>query len=622
MNGYMGRILWVDLTAGTVEAATLDDELCRAFIGGYGIGARLLLDRIPAGADPLGPDNVLGFVTGPYTGTDALIGSRYVVVGKSPLTGGWGDANSGGYFGPALKGAGVDAVFFAGVAPKPVYLLVEDGNARLCAAEDLWGLNTHEADDRLKEELGDDVRAAIVGPAGERLVRFAAVINDHGRAAGRSGLGCVMGSRKLKAVVARSRADVKVEVADPERLKQLRKRANQQFKDDVGFASFYKATGTPGYTVMGSVSGDSPTQNWRGAAGVDYKDPSEFEYEFQEHFIERKWGCHRCPVACSRMTRVKDGPYAGAGGHIAEYETQSAFGSNLLNYDYRSVVRANEICNQQGLDTIATGATVAFAIECFEQGILSESDTDGLKLDWGDHEAIVALTEMIAERRGIGDLLAEGPARAAEKLGQGADQFAIHAGGEPLPMHDPRFEPALGAIYKTNATPGRHTQACQYLLAPGHPLGETPQFGVDVHLQDGRGRHLRVTTAMAHVFNCSGTCLFTYLCTEMPVLIEQLSATMGVEWTFDDLVETGERIENVRQAFNWKHGIRPMDVQISDRAIGRPPLKEGPTAGFAVEMDKIIGEYFEDMGWDAATGRPSVERLRHLGIEDVAGAFG
>ncbi|MBN1346419.1 MAG: aldehyde ferredoxin oxidoreductase family protein [Phycisphaerae bacterium] len=620
MNGYMGRMLWVDLTAGTIEPMPLDGELREKYVGGYGIGARILVDKIPAGADPLGPENVLGFITGPYTATDAVVGSRYVVVGKSPLTGGWGDANSGGYFGPALKQGGVDAVFFTGISEKPVYLLVEEGEAKLCDASGLWGMSVSATEDRLKEDLGKDARAAVIGPAGEKLSRIAAIMNDYGRAAGRSGLGAVMGSKRLKAIVARGKA--KVPVADPERLKGLRSKASKQIKDGTGFSSFYTATGTAGYTVIGAESGDSPVKNWKGAAGVDYEYPKEFTYEAQEPHIEKRWGCYRCPIVCSRMVKVKDGFYAGAKGHIPEYETQSAYGSNVVNYDYRSVVKANEICNDQGLDTISAGATVAFAIECFEAGILTEKDTDGLKLDWGAHQSIVKLTEMIAERRAIGDLLAEGPVLAAQKLGKGAEAFAIHAGGSPLPMHDPRFEPTLAVIYRTNASPGRHTQACQYLLAPNHPVKDMPMFGQGTDVQEGRGKYIRVATAMAHIFNCVGTCLFAYLSLEMDMLIEQLSAITGKEWTFDELVETGERIENVRQAFNWKHGIRPMEVEISDRAIGVPPLKEGPTAGVTVDIEKLTAEYFEDMGWDVGTGRPSVERLKRLGIEELAPAFG
>ena len=283
MNGYMGRVLWVDLTKGTVEATSLDADLCDKFIGGYGIGAKMLLDRIPAGADPLGPENILGFITGPYTGTGAFVSSRYVVVGKSPLTGGWGDANSGGHFAPTFKGAGVDAIFFTGQAASPVYLMVEDGDAKLCDATSLWGMDTHEADAHFKAELGDDVRVAMVGPAGEKLIRFAAVINDLGRAAGRSGLGAVMGSKKLKAVVVRGKA--KTPVADLDRLKQLRKEANQGVKDGVGFAGLFASMGTPGVTVPNAKGGDSPIRNWGGAAGVDFKDPDEFEYEYQEKFM-------------------------------------------------------------------------------------------------------------------------------------------------------------------------------------------------------------------------------------------------------------------------------------------------------------------------------------------------
>ena len=619
MNGYMGRILWVDLTTGEVDQTPLDEDLCAKLIGGYGIGARLLLDRIPAGADPLGPDNMLGFLTGPYTGSGAFVSSRYVVVGKSPLTGGWGDANSGGHFAPALKGAGVDAVFFTGQAANPVYLLVEDGQAQLCDATDAWGMDTHEADTWFKAKHGKDVRAAMIGPAGEKLIRFAAVINDGGRAAGRSGLGAVMGSKKLKAVVARGKA--KAPIAHPERLKELRKQANQGVKDGVGGSAFLLATGTPGATVPSVDCGDAPIRNWRGSVTLDYQHPKEFEYENQEQVIKRKWACYGCPIGCGRHVSIDQGEYAGVSGHIPEYETQAMFGSNLLNYNYRSVVRANEICNAQGLDTIATGATVAFAIECYEAGIITDTDTDGLKLDWGDHKAIVALTEMIAERRAIGDVLAEGPAIAAERIGNGADAFAMHAGGEPLPAHDPRFEPAMAAIYKVNATPGRHTQACQYSMAPNHPLTEKRDYGVEPTEQATRGRYIRPATAICHIYNCSGTCMFTYGSSLLSMLIDQLNAITGNDWTFDDLVTIGERIETVRQAFNWKHGKRPMETHIPDRVLGRPPLPGGPTAGMTIDIDTIVADYFKAMGWDPDTGRPSLERLRELDIEDLAPAF-
>jgi len=619
MNGYMGRVLWVDLTAGTVEATPLDEDLCTKYIGGYGIGARLLLDRIPAGADPLGPDNILGFVTGPYTGTGAFVSSRYVVVGKSPLTGGWGDANSGGFFAPTFKGAGIDAVFFTGQAAEPVYLLIEDGQATLCDAKDLWGLDTHETDARLKAELGDDIRAAMIGPAGEKLIRFAAVINDGGRAAGRSGLGAVMGSKKLKAVVARGKA--KTPVADPERLKELRKQANQGVKDGVAFAELFSSTGTPGVTTANADAGDSPIKNWGGAAGVDYQHPEEFEYENQDKFITKKWACYGCTVGCGRHVSIDEGEYAGTKGHIPEYETQSMFGSNLLNYNYRSTVRVNEICNRQGLDTISAGATVAFAIECYQAGIITDADTGGLKLDWGDHKAIVALTEMIAQRSAIGDVLAEGPALAAEKMGKGADAFAMHAGGEPIPAHDPRFEPAMAAIYKVNATPGRHTQANCFLSTAEDSLGDMPAYGDNPQDQSTRGRHIRPATALAHILNCSGSCMFTYLSARRSILIDQLNAITGNEWTLEDLIAIGERIETVRQAFNWKHGRRPMDVHISGRVFGQPPLEGGPTAGMTADIDTIVADYFTAMGWDPKTGRPSLQRLQELGIEDLAHAF-
>ncbi len=612
-GGYMGKILWVNLDNSTIHEEVPDERLLRDFIGGYGLGARLLYERIPPGADPLGPENILGFTTGPLTGTLAATGTRWTVVGKSPLTGGWGDANGSGFFAAALKQAGYDAVFFTGIADRPVYLFLDDGRAELRDAGHLWGQDCYQVEDWVKAELGDDVEAACIGPAGEKLSLISGVVHHKGRVAARSGLGAVMGAKRLKMVTARGTR--KVPMADPEAARALSKKYGKEITSGVGFADAYRTKGTPGYTPVGAVNGDSPTRNW-GASVLAFPDvePLEFEH-LLEYRLERK-SCWHCPISCWGTSQVE---YQGrtVEAHQPEYESASAFGTMTLNNDYPSLIVANELCNRLGLDTISAGGCVAFAIECYEHGLISSEDTGGIELAWGDHESMNAMVEKIAHREDIGDLLAAGVERAAEKLGPESEPFAIHVGGQELPMHDPRFEPAMGVIYKMDATPGRHTQACQFLVPPGYE-SDRPGFGIDREQQEGRGRWIREACCLNHVSNVSGVCLFGYLSTHIPFVPEFLSAVTGQPFSVEDMVTVGERIANIRQAFNVRHGINAVTQPTPDRAYGRPALPDGPTAGITVQLEQMLGEYLEDMGWTQDAAVPKRDVLERLGLEDVA----
>lgn len=614
LGGFVGKFFWVDLTTGEIEEETPDDELLRDFVGGYGVGARLIYNRQPAGVDPLGPENIVGILTGPLTGTPAPTGTRWAVVGKSPLTGTWGDSNASGFFGPAMKFAGCDGVFFTGASETPVYLLVDDGRAELKDASALWGKDTYETEDLLKAEYGDGAEIACIGPSGESLSLISAVIHAKGRAAGRSGVGAMLGSKKLKAVVVRGEQDVPL--ADADAVAELRKKYIGQIRSGVGFADLYRETGTPGYTVTGAEIADSPTKNWKGVGPIDFPNPEPLGFEpLVEAGRERK-ACWRCPIACWGHVEVE---YQGSKvwAHVPEYETASAFGSDLLNNDLGSVVKANDICNAYGLDTISAGATIAFATECYENGLISKDDTDGIELTWGNHEAIVAMTEKLAKRDGFGDVLADGARVAAEKIGGEAEDYAIHIQGQELPMHDPRFEPGLGLIYQIDATPGRHTQASQY-IAPVGLDRDIPAFGENRDEQEGRGRHLKVLSALTHVMNASGMCLFGYLSTEVTFLSEFLTAITGHSYSLEDLVTVGERIADIRQAFNVREGINALAFSIPKRAYGMPPLEEGPTAGVTVEIDTLLKEHLEEMDWDPESAKPRAEKLIELGMEDVA----
>lgn len=612
--GYMGKLLFVDLSGGRIEDESLDERFCREFVGGYGFGARILYDRQRAGVDPLGPENMLGLLTGPLTGAvPGIFGSRYTVVGKSPLTGTWGDANSGGFFGPHLKFAGYDGVFFTGVASRPVYLLINDGKAELKDASHLWGKDTNETEDILQSELGGKARIAAIGPSGERLALTSCVMNDKGRAAGRSGLGAVMGSKKLKAVAVMGSKEVPL--ADRNKAIEVARECRQKMSGMMYEA--FKEFGTSAGLQICVLTGDSPVKNWAGVGTRDYPNAAAVSDRNVLALVDQKWGCWGCPLVCgATMKPGKVYPYAG-GVHRPEYETLSAFGPLCLNDDLESIIRANDLCNRYGLDTISAGATLAFAIECYESGLITKSDTDGIELTWGNHAAIIAMAERLARREGFGDVLADGVKRAAEKIGKGAAEFAIHVGGQELPMHDPRLAPSYAGAYQADSTPGRHTQGG----LGGYEIGiEGPDWlpPLDKHVYVGKGGYEARVKNSLHVLNAAGMCSFGAGVLPGDALTNCVSAVTGWAFGMEESLTVGERIANMRQAFNIREGITAKDFEIRGRPIGNPPLEDGPTAGVTVDADILRAEYFKAMDWDPETGKPSKAKLEALGLADAA----
>ncbi|MGB9887410.1 MAG: aldehyde ferredoxin oxidoreductase family protein [Moorellales bacterium] len=607
--GYLGKALWVDLTNGTMEEQVLDDRLMRNFLGGYGLGARLLYSRMKPGTDPLGPDNILGIVTGALTGTPAVGGSRYVVVGKSPLTGGWGDANSGGHFGPRLKFAGYDAVFFTGISPKPVYLFIDNGKAELRDASHLWGKDTFETEDLLRQELGDDVEVACVGPAGEKGSLIAAVMNNKGRAAGRSGLGAVMGSKRLKAVAVRG--NLKVPLTDEALAAEYKKKHAAGL---TGHTEMLREFGTPAIMVPLALAGDSPIKNWDGVAAIHFPEVEKIGGEAVKALQERRFACYQCPIGCGGRMKEGTGEYKyPAGVHKPEYETLAMLGSNCLNSNLDSIILANDLCNRYGLDTISTGACVAMAIECFENGLLSKADTDGLELTWGNHRAIVALTEKIAKREGFGAVLADGVKRAAERIGRGADKFAMHVGGQEIPAHDPKYGFHWALAYRLDATPARHTQG------PGMPIAGIPIPEYDRQSQYNRQPGHMLGCCVTHVIQSLGLCIFVYWAyPNGEVLLEDVKAVTGWDFTWEEVFTTGERIADIRHAFNLREGITPKQFTFPGRIAGRPPKEAGPLKGITLDEEAMDREYYAAMQWDYETAKPSKQRLIELGLEDVA----
>jgi aldehyde:ferredoxin oxidoreductase len=618
-NGYMGKLLNVDLTNGRMRAEPLDETLCRQYIGGYGLAARLLYDRIPQGADPLGPQNVLGLLTGPLTGTAAIIGSRFVAVAKSPKTFGWGDANCGGHFGPHLKFAGFDGVFFNGVAPKPVYLFIDEGRAELRDAGDLWGLGVTAIEDHLRQRHGKGIQICAIGPAGEKLALTACIMNDKERAAGRSGLGAVMGSKKLKCVVVKGQ--MRVPVHDEPKMKELRK---HYLKQATGAFDVFNRYGTAGITHDAILSGDGPVKNWGGAGTTDF--PSERGRRISDDAVigledYQAYGCWHCPVACGGKVSQKGGRFPLAlnngVGHKPEYETLAMFGSNLLNDDLPSIVKVNEICNNLGVDTISVGATIAYAIECYENGLISRQQTDGLELKWGNAAAIVALTEKIGKREGFGDLLADGVWAAWKKLGRIGTEYAVHIQGEEIPAHDPKFTPGLASTYWLTATPGRHTQGGELVAGPGLPVP-----AADKYVYSGQAAGHQMLVAAVEVVNAAGLCLFGYLIYPFQAVLDQLAAATGEAWDLARVMATGTRIYTMRHAFNLREGLNPLDRNMPGRIVGEPPLKEGNVREITVDYRKLAREFLERLGWDPHTTVPSEKSLNELGMQFLTTEMG
>ena len=614
LKGVMGKVLFVDLGSGQVTAETPADEVYQKYIGGYGLGAYMLFTRQPGGVDPMGPEAMLGLLTGPLTGTRAITGNRFVMVGKSPKTGTWGDANCGGKLGPTLKWAGIDGVFFKGISERPVIFVVENGEGRLEDAEQVWGLDTNQTERQLQARFGRHSQVASIGPAGERKSLLACVINELGRAAGRSGLGAVMGAKRLKAVVAVGKGDVPV--ADPDRMNRLRKE-HMALQKDHNFYKVLSTFGTSGITAGSAEGGDSPLKNWKGTA-QDFPTVTKISDESVVAIQEKKYGCWLCPIACGGHVKVQQGKYAGLEGHKPEYETLAAFGSMTLSDDLPSIARVNNICNEYGMDTISTGCTVAFAFECYEQGVISKEDTGGLELTWGNAEAMVALTEQIAKAEGFGKVLGDGMKVAAERIGKGAGQYAMHCHGEELPMHDPRLNPGIASSFTLDATPGRHTQGGAWFQEAEFAPANLPYAPVERYEYSGKAECHRVLSSFLHVVNAAGQCMFGACTIESRALPEFLSAALGKEISLDEVLQIGDRIAALRVAFNVREGVMPRDVTLPRRVLGSPPLEAGQTEGVTVDLETQQREYLEYVGWEVETGKPKKETVRRLGLDFVA----
>jgi len=623
MNGFVGRILRVDLTRSKTSTEALSENDARKFLGGRGMAVNILYKELKGGLDPLGPENKLVFSTGPVNAVGVAGDVRFVVAGKSPLTGIWGEANCSGWFADGLKKSGYDTLIVEGASKSPVYVWINEENVEIRDARHLWGKWTAETESLIKKEVGHNDAAVIAeGPGSENLVRYSAVTHTAHRAAGRTGLGAVMGSKKLKAIAAKGTK--KIIVANPEKIRELSKKITQETFTNAGtklLRDYGQAGGVPDLQNQGIL----PTRNFR--SGV-FEGADKISGQAMARTIRTNTeACPRCPVGCKMVVDVKEGPFAPVlpeyGG--PEYENVAALGSVLGIDKLDAVSRMNMLCNAYSLDTISTGVCIAFAMDCFENGILTRNDTDGLDLTFGNAEAAVKMVEKIALRQGFGNILAEGVKRAALKIGRGSEKFAVEVKGMEIPMHEPRGKKGLGLIYAVSNRGGCHVQSMHDpdLEAPNM----APEIGITTpmnRLDTSREKVLAMkkTQDFVAITNSLVLCECIYwfggVNYKPADLVELLNAVTGWDYTVEELMTTGERINTLCRAFNIREGITRKDDYLPRRFM--EPLKGGPTDGQLItkeELSSMLDNYYDVCGWDIKTGIPTKAKLDQLGLTFV-----
>ena len=618
-NGYNGKILRVDLERESIEVEEPNEILYSRYLGGGTLALYYLLKELKPRTDPLAPENILIFSGSVISGTPAPGLSRFSVAAKSPLTGAFGEAEAGGWWIPELKFAGFDAIHIRGRAKRPVYLWIHEGETEIRDASPIWGKFSKETQEEIRRELKDDrIRIALIGPAGERKVRSACILNELKHVNGRTGLGAVMGSKNLKAIAVRGRK--RMEVADEESVKRL----TRWLKDTYEEPYFSIGNlGTSRVTTMLSEQGILPTLNFREGSFAE-ADAISGE-TMSKTILVRRGTCYGCFVRCKREVEVGapyfvDPIYGGP-----EYETVAAFGSMCGIGDLGAISKANQLCNAYGLDTISTGGLISFAMECYEKGILTRRETSGLELQFGNTEAMLRMVEMIGEREGIGDILADGMLSAAEKIGKGAKEYAIHVKGMPVPFHEPRGKVGVGLGYAVSATGPDHmeyphdpfwaTEAGIVLL---RPLG----IFEPVDVFDLGPQKVRIFVYLQqywNLLNSLGVCMFTakpFGTQTLNGIVDYVKAVTGWETSLFDLLKVGQRHANMARIFNLREGFTARDDILPDRFFR--PMEGGTLKGKKInreEFSKGLGTYYEMMGWDPETGVPKKAKLAELDLD-------
>jgi aldehyde:ferredoxin oxidoreductase len=663
--GTHGRILHVDLGTGQSSVEELDEQVYKQFLGGYGLGAYLMWKHFPKGTDALAPEACFAIVSGLLTGVRTPFSGRIQIVGKSPLTSGWADSNSGGSVASQLRRAGYDGLVVRGRASQPSVLVVRDGEVRIEPAGELWGQEVPAAFDTLRERYGKktEVGVSAIGPAGEGCARIASVMNDRYHAFGRQGFGAIYGSKNLKAVVVGGTGEVPI--ADPTRFKALCAAVNAEYKSDIGlFARFmvwmskskawlgwvyrlaaklgvkletprsvmrqlWSDRGTTAAVALSVENGDAPVMNWKGVGSRDFPIATKsmkLDGAEVDKLITKKLSCGDCPAPCKGIVAVKKRGLSDV--RRPDYETIIGFGAGILNDDLELVTACHDACNRYGIDAVSSSATLAWVCECVEQGLLSVAELDGIDMRWGNGEGALSLTIKMGSGEGCGAWLQHGVKRASAHLQRGSEQYAVHVGGQEPAYHDPRFTSLMGVTYISDPTPGRHTAGSaswnetfgvKFPLPDAVPAREA---SVSWKGTDGKGVTQAHFSNALQTMNGLGLCMFTSLTGGLPWR-ELVHALTGWSYSEKDLLECGERIQNLRNAFNRREGILPDDFKPHPRMLGQGDglLKAGPLEGITVPLIELRRDYFTAMGWNAQTGKLSRARADKLGISDLLAGY-
>ena len=624
-GGYKGRILRVLLNDSEFKSEPLLTDWIHDYIGGDGFAAKLLYEEVPGRTDPLSPENKLLIATGPITGTLWPMSGRTVFVSKAALTGIWGESHVGGFLGPELKYAGYDMLVVEGAAEKPVYILIEDDDLQIIDARNLWGMTTNDVTAAIKNRHKDpDIQVAAIGPAGENKVRFSAVIVDNARAAGRTGMGAVLGSKNVKAIAIRGHGSV--EVFDHEGFTQLAKKAHQRVRDNPQ-AQEMGRWGTWILTAVKQEIGELPTYNHRTGVFSGWEKLAA-DYIRPRYTISDR-ACFGCSLGCKKVNYVRDGPFAGTLEEGPEYEGLMAFGSSLGIDDYPTTLKANQVCNRYGMDIISAGATIGFAMEAFENGIIDESDTGGLRLEWGDREMAIRLLEMMGRREGFGDILAEGSAKAAQKIGKGAEKYALHVKGMEISGQDGRTHRSIGLGHATGARGADHLRSLVVVDQLGYEDIAAERWGADKlpEIVDPYTEKYKATAVFEseNSYCIRDTLIVCWYSVSWPPIFwmqdfaDMLPLATGVKefGSVDTLIEIAERQVNLKRLFNAREGISRKDDNLPARFTDEP-MPEGPGKGQVVDLESMLNDYYRLRGWDMETGLPTKETIRRLSLEWTA----
>jgi len=613
MNGYHGKILVADLSKGTLIDEPLNEKYARDFLGSTGLAARYLYDMVDEKTDPLGPDNPLILMPGLLNGTSGPSVSRWGGATKSPYTGHYGDANASAWFGAELKNAGYDGIILKGKSVKPVYIYIKDGTAELKDAGSLWGKDTYKTQEEIKKACGDNrTQIACIGPASENLVLYGNIMSEYGHCLGRAGLGCVMGSKKVKAIAVRGK--MKLPMKEPNKFREVARQAMQEVKEGF-FTQWMHEGGTASWVDSAIAYGDGPTNYYTAPTLPEATKISGAE-QF-EKFQTDSTACFGCPIRCRKILQIKEGKYLYDRVEGPEYETLIALGAMMgLDLDMSTAAYLNEMCNAYGFDTISSGASAGYAFYLYSLGVISEKDTGGLKLTWGNVDAAIELLHLIGKNQGFGAILAGGTKRMAQKYGRPPGE-AVQTKGLEIPMHDPRAYHSMALVYATAPRGADHNKSNGYQIdgGTGHPdLG----FEITDRWADDKAAMVERSQNWVAVSDSIGICLWALI--PVKLITAMINTSTGWNTDLEQLLKAGERIFQLQRALSCKLGISAKDDVLPELIMR--PIPEGGTEGYVPNIGKMLPEYYAIRDWDSTTGKPSKKRLESLGMSEIAASIG